>query len=201
MKLYCATTNPGKLREFRQAVERFGGGRIELEPVPGLRGIAPCEETGAAFEENAAQKAVYYSRWAPGPVFADDSGLEVPALGGEPGVYSARYAGPGADDEANNRLLLERMAGVEDRRARFVCVAALAERGSLLASFRGVVEGEITAAPRGRNGFGYDPLFFYAPFGCTFGEADAEQKLSVSHRSRALEQMVRWLLGAKNTAR
>lgn len=201
MKLYCATTNPGKLREFRQAVEKFSGGRIELDPVPGLQGIEPCAETGTTFEENAAQKAIYYSGWAPGPVFVDDSGLEVPALGGAPGVYSARYAGGDATDEANNRLLVERLVGVTDRRARFVCVAALAERGRLLASFRGVVEGRIVDAPRGPNGFGYDPLFFYPPFGCTFGEAAAEQKLTVSHRSRALEQLVRWLLGRENSIR
>jgi XTP/dITP diphosphohydrolase len=198
VKLYCATTNPGKLREFRQAIERFGGSRIELDPVPGLQAIEPCEESGSTFEENAVQKAVYYSRWAPGPVFADDSGLEVRALGGAPGVYSARYAGPAAADEDNNRLLLERLSGVEDRTAQFVCVAALADRGALLASFRGTVEGRILDAPRGSNGFGYDPLFFYPPFGCTFGEASAERKLTVSHRSRALEQLLGWLLGRES---
>ncbi len=193
MRIYCATTNPGKLREFRLAVERFSGGRTEVESVPGLAGIPACEETGATFEENAVQKAVYYSRFASGLVFVDDSGLEVRALGGAPGVVSARFAGPGAGDEVNNRLLLEKLDGVEDRAAQFVCVVALAERGKLVRTFRGVVEGRIVDAPRGGNGFGYDPLFWHEPFGCTFGEASAEQKLSVSHRSRALEQMVRWL--------
>jgi len=191
--VYCATTNPGKLREFRLAVERSSGGRAELEPLPGLAGIPPCEETGATFEENAVQKAVYYSRFAPGLLFTDDSGLEVRALGGAPGVVSARFAGEGASDRSNNELLLAKLKGIEDRAAQFVCVVALAERGKLVRTFRGVVEGRIIDAPRGANGFGYDPLFFYEPFGCTFGEVSAERKLSVSHRARALEKMVRWL--------
>ena len=196
MTLYSATTNPGKLREFRLAIDRFSGGGIELLPLAGLAGIPACEETGATFEENAVQKALHYSTHSPGLLFVDDSGLEVGALGGNPGVRSARFAGEGAGDQANNRLLLERLAGLEDRAARFVCVAALAEGGRLLGSFRGEVEGRIVDAERGANGFGYDPLFFYPPFGCTFGEASQERKLEVSHRARALEQMVRWLLRA-----
>ncbi|MFB3777685.1 MAG: RdgB/HAM1 family non-canonical purine NTP pyrophosphatase [Bryobacteraceae bacterium] len=193
MKIYCATTNPGKLREFRQAIGRFGEGRIEVEPLPELSRIPACEETGETFEANAVQKAVYYSGFAAAPVFVDDSGLEVAALGGAPGVFSARFAGPDAGDEANNRLLLEKLGGVVDRAAQFVCVVALARGGELIRTFRGVVEGRIVDAPRGANGFGYDPLFFYEPFGCTFGEASAAQKLSVSHRARALEQMVGYL--------
>ncbi len=196
MRLYSATTNPGKLREFRLAIDRFSGGGIELLPLAGLAGIPACEETGVTFEENAIQKALHYSTHAPGLLFVDDSGLEVAALGGEPGVRSARFAGEGAGDRANNRLLLKRLAGLEDRAARFVCVAALAEGGRLLGTFRGVVEGRIVDAERGSNGFGYDPLFFYPAFGCTFGEASQEQKLKVSHRARALEQMVGWLLRA-----
>ncbi len=192
MKLYCATTNPGKLREFRLAAERFGGG-IEIEALPGLERIEPPEEHGETFEENAIAKAVYYSRYAPGLLFADDSGLEVDALGGAPGVRSARYAGPGATDEENNRLLIERLQGVEDRTARFVCVVALAERGRLVLTFRGTVEGRVLEAPRGENGFGYDPLFYYPPFGCTLAEVSGEKKLSVSHRGKALEAMLGWL--------
>lgn len=193
MKLYCATTNPGKLREFRQAVERFAGNRFELEPAPGLAGIPPCAETGATFEENAIQKAVYYSRHAPGPLFAEDSGLEVRALGGAPGVISARFAGAGATDGANNRLLIERLRGIQDREARFVCVAALAEQGKLIRAFRGAVDGHILEEPRGANGFGYDPLFFHPPFGRAFGEVSAEQKLQVSHRAQALKEMLQFL--------
>jgi XTP/dITP diphosphohydrolase len=192
--LCCGTGNPGKLREFRLAIEHFGEGRLSVEPVPGLSGVPPCEETGATFEENAVLKAVYYSRLAPGLLFADDSGLEVRALGGAPGVSSARFAGPGATDEANNRLLLEKLRGVEDRTAQFVCVIALAEAGKVVATFRGVIEGHILHEPRGANGFGYDPLFYHPPFGCTFGEATGEQKLAVSHRGRALASMVKYLL-------
>jgi XTP/dITP diphosphohydrolase len=186
--LYCATTNPGKLREFRLAAERLGR-NIEISTLPNLSSIDPVEETGDTFEENAVRKAVYYSAHAPGPLFADDSGLEVDALGGEPGIRSARFAGPGASDEANN-LLLERLRGMERRTARFVCLIALAENGALLSTFRGVVEGEILHQPRGTNGFGYDPLFFYPPFGCSFGEVGGERKLLVSHRGQALRQLL-----------
>jgi XTP/dITP diphosphohydrolase len=191
--LYCATTNPGKLREFRLAAERLGGGRFEIAPIPNLGAIKPAEETGTTFEENAVQKALYYSAHAPGPLFADDSGLEVDALGGAPGVFSARFAGPDATDEANNRLVLERLGDTTRRGGRFVCVIALAEKGRLLSTFRGVVEGRILDAPRGANGFGYDPLFFYPPFGCSFAEVSAERKLLVSHRGRALAAMMEWL--------
>jgi XTP/dITP diphosphohydrolase len=193
LTLFCATTNPGKLREFRLAIERFGGGLLTVEPLPRLPAIPPCPESGNSFRENAIAKAVYYSAYAPGPLFADDSGLEVDALGGAPGVLSARFAGPGATDGANNRLLLERLRGIENRSARFVCVVALAERGRLMGTFEGVVEGWIADAPRGENGFGYDPLFFYPPFGCTLAEAAPERKLAVSHRGRALAAMVRFL--------
>ena len=185
MRLYCATTNPGKLREFRSAIEDS----FDVEPLPGLGSIPVCEETGATFEENAIQKALYYSKHVDGYLFVDDSGLKVDALGGAPGVYSARYAGPGATDEANNRLVLERMRGVQDRTARFVCVVALAESGRLVHIFRAAVEGLLTEAPRGTNGFGYDSIFFYPPFGCTFGEAPLEQKMEVSHRAQALRAL------------
>jgi XTP/dITP diphosphohydrolase len=192
LRLYCATTNPGKLREFQKAF----AASIELETLPGLASIPVCEETGATFEENAIQKALYYSKHCDGYLFAEDSGLEVDALDGQPGVYSARFAGLGATDEANNRLLLDRMRGVPDRIARFVCVAALAKSGQLVRTFRGEVEGRLTEEPRGSNGFGYDPLFFYPPFGCTLGEAPLERKMEVSHRSKALRAMLDSLLGA-----
>ena len=185
MKLYCATTNRGKLREFQMALRDL----TPVEPLPGLESIAPCEETGVTFEENAIQKALYYSKHCDGYLFVDDSGLEVDALGGAPGVYSARFAGPGANDEANNQLLFDRMRGIADRAARFVCVVALAERGRLLRTFRGEVEGRLLETPRGANGFGYDPLFFYPPFGCSFAEAPLERKMEVSHRAQALQKM------------
>jgi len=189
LKLYCATTNRGKLREFQMALENS----FQVEPLPSLASLLPCEETGNTFEENAIQKALYYSKHASQFLFVDDSGLEVDALGGEPGVYSARFAGPNATDAANNQLLLDRMRGVSDRIARFVCVVALAESGRLLRTFRGEVEGRLTDDPRGDNGFGYDPLFFYQPFGCTFGEAPLARKMEVSHRSKALQAMREYL--------
>jgi XTP/dITP diphosphohydrolase len=185
--LYCATGNPGKLREFQMAAE---GHELRMAPAR-----APYEETGATFEENAILKARHYGPHVPGLLFADDSGLEVDGLGGAPGVHSARFSGAGLGpaesiDEANNRLLLEKLHGVENRTARFVCVIALVDGTRLIGTFRGVVEGWITDAPRGSNGFGYDPLFYYAPFGCTFGEAAAERKLAVSHRGHALRAML-----------
>jgi XTP/dITP diphosphohydrolase len=199
--LYCATTNAGKLCEFNLAARKFAAGRIDVETVPKLRDLVAPEETGRTFEENAALKAVYYSRHAPGLLFSDDSGLEVLALGGAPGVESARFAGPGADDAANNRLLLEKLAGVKPRAGRFVCVIAVAQKGRLVKTFRGVVDGRILDAPRGANGFGYDPLFWYSPFGRSFGQISAERKLLVSHRGRALKAMLDWASRTTGTAR
>jgi XTP/dITP diphosphohydrolase len=181
VKLYGATTNPGKLREFG------------AEPLPGLTNIATCEETGQTFEANAIQKAVYYSGFTTEYVFADDSGLAVDALDGAPGVFSARYAGADATDQANNELVLARMAGVGDRRAQFISVIAVARYGRLVKTFRGEVEGELLDAPRGTGGFGYDLLFYYPPFGCSFGEVPLEQKQTVSHRARALAAMREYL--------
>jgi XTP/dITP diphosphohydrolase len=189
LKLYCATTNRGKLREFQLALRDL----TQVEPLPGLESITPCEETGATSEENAIEKALYYSKHCDGYLFVDDSGLEVDALRGAPGVYSARFAGPNATDAANNELLMDRMRGVTDRTARFVCVVALAESGLLLRTFRGEVEGQFLEAPQGTNGFGYDPLFFYPPFGCSFGEAPLERKMQVSHRAKALRSMRAYL--------
>jgi XTP/dITP diphosphohydrolase len=187
--LYCATTNQGKLREFR-LVARPG---IEIEPLPGLEEIPRCGETGATFRENAIQKAEHYSRHCSGLLFAEDSGLEVFALACSPGVFSARYAGPGATDADNNRLLLERLGRASDRRARFVCAIALARDGAVVRTFEGEAHGTILAEPRGSLGFGYDPLFYYEPFGCSFGEMPAELKHSVSHRGRALTRLMKYI--------
>lgn len=188
--LYCATTNPGKLREFHLTLD---GSAFSLQVVPDLANITQPEETGSTFEQNAILKAVYYSKQSPGLLFADDSGLEVDALDSQPGVYSARFAGAGASDEANNRLVVERMRAKSDRTARFVCVIALARSGKLIRTFPGVVAGQLLESPAGGNGFGYDPLFFYPPFGCSFGEAPLERKLQVSHRSQALHAMLAYL--------
>ena len=190
MKVYCATGNPGKLREFHLAGEVLG---IDIEPVPDMKKIAAPEETGATFEDNARLKAEYYSRFAPGLLFADDSGLEVDALDKSPGVYSARYAGANATDQQNNVLLLKRLKGKLDRAARFVCVIALAENGKTLQTFRAAVEGRIIDEARGPGGFGYDPLFYYEPFGCTFGEVEGKRKFDVSHRGQALRKLLQYL--------
>ncbi len=192
MIVTSATSNAGKLAEFRLAAERFGAG-WRVEPLAGLDRLPACEETGASFEENAIRKALYYGPHAPGLLFVDDSGLVVDALAGQPGVLSARWAGPGATDEANNRLLVEKLRGVEDRRARFVCVVALADRGRLVATFRRAVRGSILDQPRGSGGFGYDPLFFHPPYGATLAEVSAARKLEVSHRGLALKAMFGFL--------
>jgi XTP/dITP diphosphohydrolase len=198
VKIYCATGNPGKLREFRLAGELLG---IDFEPLADLKSVPAPEENGATFEDNARLKAEYYSGFAPGPLFADDSGLEVDALGGEPGVHSARYAGPHATDDANNRLLLERLGGERNRAGRFVCVIALADAGEVRQTFRGEVEGEILRQARGPGGFGYDPLFYYPPFGCSFGEVDGPKKFDVSHRGKALRELLKYLVGGAAIAR
>ena len=186
MTIYCATSNPGKLREFQLAAPDFD---IRKLPVR----VEPPDETGATFEENAALKALYYAQYTDGYLFADDSGLEVDALNGAPGVQSARFAGPDANDQDNNRLLLQRLAGHANRTARFVCVIALVKNGQLVKTFHGSVEGRILNEARGTGGFGYDPLFFHEPFGCTFGEALIEDKMKVSHRAKALDAMFTYL--------
>jgi XTP/dITP diphosphohydrolase len=194
LTLYCATGNRGKLKEFQLAARQAG---IDVDLLPAFREIPECVEDGATFAENAAIKTKHYAPHASGLVFADDSGLVVDALGGAPGVYSARFAGPGATDERNNRLLLEKLGGIRDRRARFVCVIALVratETGiEACGLFEGSVEGLILEEPRGAGGFGYDPLFYYPPYGCTFGEASEEQKLAVSHRGQAFAKMLQRL--------
>ena len=195
IRLQCATGNAGKLREFRLAA---GLAPVEIELLPGYRQIAPCVEDGRTFEENAVIKALHYGRHASGLLFADDSGLEVDALQGAPGVFSARFsllypsaAGhPLAIDEANNRLLIEKLRGVENRGARFVCAIALAQGGQLRGIWRGTVEGTILHEPRGTEGFGYDPLFYCPQIGCTFGEAADDRKFAVSHRGKALRAML-----------
>jgi XTP/dITP diphosphohydrolase len=186
--LYCATGNAGKLREFRQAA---GGAPVSIELLPDFKNLPGCVEDGATFEANAIIKALHYARFADGRmIFADDSGLEVDALDGAPGVLSARYCGRHGDDEANNRLLLQNLRGVSDRKARFVCAIALAQGERVLGVYRGAVEGLILEAPRGSGGFGYDPLFYYPPFNRTFGEAGAEEKFAVSHRGQAMRTML-----------
>lgn len=185
MKLYVATTNVGKLREFALA----GGGAHQIEAI---RPTDPPEETGATFEENAAIKAACYSQRVEGLLLGEDSGLEVDALGGAPGIHSARYS-PEGHDETNNALLLANLANETNRKARYVCAIAIAQQGKVLATFRGTVEGEILRERRGTGGFGYDPYFWYEPYQATFAELGTERVHAISHRRRALEALYAWL--------
>jgi XTP/dITP diphosphohydrolase len=187
--LYCATTSAGKLREFRRAASAD----IEIQPLPEIGSIPVVRETGTSFEENAIQKVRHYSMWCDGLLFAEDSGLAVDSLDGAPGIYSARFAGIGANDEANNALLLKLLNGIENRTARYVCVIALADGGRIIETFRGEIEGVIAESPQGPGGFGYDPLFYFPPLGCTFAEMSSEQKLLVSHRGKAAGRMLDYI--------
>jgi XTP/dITP diphosphohydrolase len=202
--LYTATTSQGKLRDFNTAASAF---QIEIEPLTILATIPAPEETGDTFTDNAILKAIYYSRFAPAEiVLADDSGLEVDALNGAPGVRSARFASdagladsPDAPldntDVWNNILLLQKLAGVpaEKRTARYRCVLAAARNGEVLRTAEGSVEGTILEAPRGTGGFGYDPLFYLPSLCRTMAEIDLETKLSLSHRGRALAALLIFL--------
>ena len=187
-KLLIATRNRGKLEEIR---EFLAGLPLAVIGLGGAGEVPEVEETGETYAENALIKARAATAATGLAAVADDSGLEVDALGGAPGVRSARFAGPGATDADNNQLLLARLAGVPaaGRAARFVCTAALVLPGDGEIATRGEVAGRILEAPRGRGGFGYDPLFFYEPFGLTFGEAEPAAKNRVSHRGRAFRAL------------
>ena len=195
-KIVLATTNPGKIAEIAEALAEFG---FEVAGLEAIDGQEPVEETGATFEDNARLKAETYSLRTPLPVLADDSGLEVDALRGAPGVQSARYGGEGLDDPGRNQLLLRELQGTptERRGARFRCVLAVARGGRTLSTFQGVVEGRIAPEPRGANGFGYDPVFFHAALGCTFGEIPRAEKQKLSHRGQALRAFVEAVRGGR----
>lgn len=192
MKLLIATSNRGKIKEFR---EMLGSDRFTWTDLSEHREIEPVEETGATFLENACLKAGYYAKALGTWAMADDSGLEVDALDRKPGVHSARWAqmnGAGQGDAANNQLLLRQIDDVPDdrRTGRFVCVLALSDpQGRIVLSARDSVEGRIIREARGRNGFGYDPLFFIDEMGCTTAELPPEKKHQISHRGKALRRM------------
>jgi len=201
VKLYLASANPGKVRELRAAAQAHG---ILLEAVPGIQPLPPCVEDGPTFEANARKKARHYSTFTSGLVFADDSGISVEALGGAPGVRSARFAGPEADDAANNQKLLAELRHVEaasvaragvlpNRAAHYVCVIVLAQKGRVLTTVEGRADGTIIDTPRGSGGFGYDPYFFFPPLGKTFAEITPEEKFTVSHRGAAFRKLLDYL--------
>jgi XTP/dITP diphosphohydrolase len=192
VRLLVASSNPGKLREYQALA---AGRPIELALFPNFDSLPAFDESAPTFAENAAGKALHYSRLADLPVIADDSGLVVPALGGAPGPKSARYAGANASDaDRVQKLLAElREKNVQQRAARFVCVLVLAERGRVLAVFSDFVEGTLLDAPCGTGGFGYDPIFFFAPLGKTFAELAREEKNRHSHRGKAFRKLLRFL--------
>jgi XTP/dITP diphosphohydrolase len=190
--LLIATTNPGKIREFR---EMLGDERFEWSDLSRHPAIRPVEETGTTFRANACLKAAHYAKLLATPAIADDSGLEVDALSGSPGVHSARWAEinhAGRGDADNNRLLLRQLEHVPDeqRTARFVCVLALADaRGRILLTVRDTVEGPVIRQSRGSNGFGYDPLFLVQSLGRTTAELPPAEKHAISHRGKALRRL------------
>jgi len=189
MKLLVASSNAGKLREYQALAAGTG---FHLAPLPDFPSLPAFAEDAPTFAENAAGKAIHYSRFAVLPVVADDSGLVVPALEGAPGVRSARYAGPGSTDAANVQKLLAELQEkqVEDRRARFVCVLALAHAGNARAVVSAWVAGTLIEEPRGSDGFGYDPVFLYQPLGKTFAELRREEKSRISHRGQAFRKLL-----------
>ncbi|HWG59541.1 MAG TPA: RdgB/HAM1 family non-canonical purine NTP pyrophosphatase [Candidatus Acidoferrales bacterium] len=195
VRLLLASSNPGKLRECR---ELAGAARVELGLIPDFSSLRPFEESAPTFAENAVGKALHYSRFTAEIVLADDSGLVVPALGGEPGVHSARYAGPQATDAERVAKLLRAMDGKsgDERQAAFVCVLAMARGGRAMAILSDRAEGTLAAHPSGTNGFGYDPLFFFPPLGRTFAEISHDEKNRHSHRGKAFRKMLRVLAAA-----
>jgi XTP/dITP diphosphohydrolase len=198
IRLTVASSNAGKLREYR-ALAASAGASLDLGLIPNFDALPKFDEVANTFGENAAGKALHYSHFSEGLVTADDSGLVVPALGGAPGVHSARYAGPDASDADRIRKLVDAMRAKkgEDRRARFVCVVALAERGEARGVFSASAEGELLDAARGEDGFGYDPIFFFPVLGKTFAEITREEKNQHSHRGKAFRKALDFLMSAK----
>ena len=190
MPLLIATTNPGKLREIKDILNWIPIELVTLELFPE---VPEPEETGETFAENARIKAIYYSEKTGLPAVADDSGIEIEALGGAPGIHSARWHGKDYPTKfaAIRRELAAR--GLETSAARFVAHIAVAHDGNILYEASGIVQGEIAPEPKGSHGFGYDPIFFYPPYGCTLAEVDGAKKAAASHRGKAFRQLREWL--------
>jgi len=192
-RLLLATTNQGKAREIESYLEDLN---IEILSLKELGQSEPFSETGTTFDENARGKSLFYSMNWEDLTLAEDSGLEIESLNGEPGVLSARYSGEQATDEKNNQKVLERMKEVpsEKREARFVSCMVLSQKGNIITEIKESVEGVITFEEKGTHGFGYDPLFYYPPLKKTFAELQPEEKNKVSHRGRALNKLKEYLL-------
>jgi XTP/dITP diphosphohydrolase len=186
--LLLASFNPGKVKEIRDYLSTLPFDIFGLEVIPGLQ---PCPEIGSSFAENARHKAEYYSQFSVALTIADDSGLVVDALDGQPGIHSARFVSESATDEERYREVLFRMRNVPShkRTARFVCCIVMAREGRMLDIFEGTVEGLIVREPRGENGFGYDPIFLFPKLSKTLAELDPSEKLVVSHRGQALQKL------------
>jgi len=192
-RLLLATTNQGKAREIESYLEDLN---IEILSLKELGQSEFFSETGTTFDENARGKSLFYSMNWEDLTLAEDSGLEIEALNGEPGVLSARYSGEQATDEKNNQKVLERMKEVpsEKRKARFVSCMVLSQKGNIITEIKESVEGVITFEEKGTHGFGYDPLFYYPPLKKTFAKLQPEEKNKVSHRGRALKKLKEYLL-------
>jgi len=195
--LVLATTNKGKLKEFKELLKDFP---VEIQSLADFGPIPAVIEDGATFDDNAYKKAHFTAKVLGLPCIADDSGLAVEALDGAPGVYSARYAGDNASDAENTAKLLKDMEGKANRKAAFHCVISIAVPSGPALTYEGTCEGELLATPRGEDGFGYDPIFFYPELGKTFAELSMEEKNKVSHRGRAMaemagefEQVLKWV--------
>lgn len=195
--LLIATTNSGKLREIRELLHDVP---VELATLANWPGIEAPEETGATFTENARLKAHYYAAATGLPTVAEDSGLEIDAMGGAPGIESARFGGVTSSYADKFALIYSQLRGIpsEAWTARFVCAVALVEAGDVQFDARGTVEGFIAPEPRGSGGFGYDPIFYYPPFGCTLAEAGV-RKSEVSHRAAAFARLKSYLLAGGAT--
>jgi XTP/dITP diphosphohydrolase len=192
MRLLIATTNSGKLREIRSLL---AGVPVELATLRDLPALEEPEETGSTFEDNARLKALYYSARFGMTTVAEDSGLVIDGLNGEPGVRSARFIRPDASYPARFAEIFRRLAGppAQNRAARFVCALAVVDAGRVIFEARGTVEGEIAREARGTNGFGYDPIFLYPPYGSTLAEVGDDAKLAVAHRGQAFRALASWL--------
>ncbi len=195
--IVLATRNKGKIKEFQEILKEYP---VDLRSLDDFGPIPEAVEDGETFDDNAYIKASFTAKVLGLPAISDDSGLTVEALDGRPGVYSARYAGENATDQDNIAKLLDELDGAENRKAAFECVISIAVPSGPALTYEGRCEGEITTAPKGESGFGYDPVFYYPDFGKTFAEASMEEKNSVSHRGKALSEVaaelpkiIKWL--------